>query len=102
LIEKINIVKNAGGICLEVPGILNHAAILAREYGIPCVVGLSDITKKVKEGEKMYIDGDTGEIRLLEREGIDLTYKPEILRVDFEKLKPYWFGKNFVLLYQMN
>jgi pyruvate,water dikinase len=101
-IEKINIVKNAGGICLEVPGILNHAAILAREYGIPCVVGLSDITKKVKEGEKMYIDGDTGEIRLLEREGIDLTYKPEILRVDFEKLKPYWFGKHFVLLYQMN
>ena len=51
-----------GGIVTEYGGILCHAAIVSREYGIPCVVCAQDATKIIKDGELITINGETGEI----------------------------------------
>jgi phosphohistidine swiveling domain-containing protein len=50
------------GVVTEYGGILCHAAIVSREYGLPCVVCATDIMKKVKNGETITINGATGEI----------------------------------------
>lgn len=101
-VEKIDRVKNAGGICLEIPSILSHAAIIAREYGIPCVVGAYNICNQIVDKERIEINGSTGEIKLLDREGIKLGYKPEPFNLKITKLQPYWFDKHFTLLYELD
>ncbi len=51
-----------GGIVTEYGGILCHAAIVSREYGIPCVVCAENATKLIKDGDTITINGETGEI----------------------------------------
>ena len=53
-----------GGIVTEYGGILCHAAIVSREYGIPCVVCAENATKLIKDGETITINGETGEIKI--------------------------------------
>ena len=50
------------GIVTEYGGILCHAAIVSREYGIPCVVCAESATKLIKDGDVITINGETGEI----------------------------------------
>jgi pyruvate,water dikinase len=50
------------GIVTEYGGILCHAAIVSREYGIPCIVSCTGIMDKIKDGETITINGTTGEI----------------------------------------
>ena len=50
------------GIVTEFGGILCHAAIVSREYGIPCVVCAENATKLIKDGDRITINGETGEI----------------------------------------
>ena len=50
------------GIVTEYGGILCHAAIVSREYGIPCIVCTKDATKLIKDGSTISINGSTGEI----------------------------------------
>ena len=50
------------GIVTEYGGILCHAAIVSREYGIPAVVNCHDALKKIKDGQKITIDGSTGNV----------------------------------------
>ena len=47
-------------------GALSHAAIVAREYGIPGVVGTRDATVRIPDGTRVRVDGDTGEVTVLE------------------------------------
>lgn len=56
------------GVVTEYGGILCHAAIVSREYGIPCVVCTENATKLIKDGETITINGETGEIIFEERE----------------------------------
>jgi pyruvate,water dikinase len=49
----------------ETGGILSHCAIVAREYGIPAVVGATGATTLIKDGSQIEVDGDAGTIRLL-------------------------------------
>ncbi len=51
------------GIVTEYGGVLCHAAIVSREYGIPAIVSATGIMKEIKDGEKITINGTTGEIR---------------------------------------
>ncbi|MBV9830872.1 MAG: hypothetical protein JOZ82_04695 [Marmoricola sp.] len=44
---------------------LCHAAIVAREFGIPAVVGTGDPTTRVPDGARVRVDGTTGEVRVL-------------------------------------
>lgn len=53
------------GIVTEYGGILCHAAIVSREYGIPCIVCAHDVMKKIKDGSTITIDGTTGEIKIV-------------------------------------
>ncbi len=55
----------AGGVVLEVGGLLQHGSIIAREYGIPCVVGVFRATDLFEDGQWVEIDGGSGIVRLL-------------------------------------
>ena len=59
------IIKKAKGIITDEGGITCHAAIVARELKIPCVVGVKSATKKLKDGVKVVLNGDTGEVEII-------------------------------------
>jgi len=52
----------AKALISEVGGILCHTAIVAREIGVPSVVGVENVTKILKDGDIVKIDGELGEI----------------------------------------
>ncbi|MFN8642724.1 MAG: PEP-utilizing enzyme [Candidatus Binatia bacterium] len=54
-----------GGIVTDAGGLLSHAAIVAREYGIPGVVGTRDATRRIADGARVRVDGDKGEVTVL-------------------------------------
>jgi rifampicin phosphotransferase len=56
-----------GAIVTDRGGQLCHAAIVAREYGIPGVVGTKEATKRIPDGARVRVDGGAGEIRILSR-----------------------------------
>jgi pyruvate,water dikinase len=56
---------NAGGVLLETGGTLQHGASVAREMGKPCIVGIEDVTKTLKDGQTVQMDGTTGIIKIL-------------------------------------
>ena len=46
-------------------GITCHAAIISREFGVPCVVGTICATKKIKDGDYIEVDTFTGKVRII-------------------------------------
>lgn len=54
-----------GALVTDRGGQLCHAAIVAREYGIPGIVGTREATRKIQDGARVRVDGSTGEVRLL-------------------------------------
>lgn len=54
-----------GGIVTDAGGLLSHAAIVAREYGIPGVVGTREGTALIPDGARVRVDGGAGEVRVL-------------------------------------
>ena len=56
---------NAAAVVLEVGGILQHGAVIAREYGKPCVVGIDGLMTKLRDGQNVEVDGTAGVVRLL-------------------------------------
>jgi pyruvate,water dikinase len=56
---------NAAAIVLEVGGVLQHGAVIAREYGKPCVVGINRLMTKLHDGQIVEVDGTAGLIRLV-------------------------------------
>jgi pyruvate, water dikinase len=49
----------------DIGGAMSHAAIVAREYGMPAVVGTGHATKRIKTGQLVRVDGDRGIVRIL-------------------------------------
>lgn len=56
----IAVFSNASAIVVERGSLLSHSAIVARELGIPCVVGLKGATQWVEDGETLHVNGATG------------------------------------------
>ena len=56
---------NAAAIVLEVGGTLQHGALVAREYGKPCVVGVDRVVTRLRDGEPVEVNGTMGTVRLL-------------------------------------
>ncbi|WP_432664413.1 PEP/pyruvate-binding domain-containing protein [Wukongibacter baidiensis] len=56
---------NAAGVVLEVGGPLQHGAIIAREYGIPCVSGIYNAQSIIKDGDMLEVDGSSGIVRII-------------------------------------
>ena len=52
----------ASAVVADIGGPLSHAAIVAREYGIPAVLGTGDATSRIKDGEKIMVDGRKGSV----------------------------------------
>lgn len=53
------------GLVTEVGGLMTHGAVVAREYGLPAVVGVEDATRLIKDGQKIRVHGTEGYIELL-------------------------------------
>lgn len=54
--------KKAGGLVTDKGGQTSHAAIVSRELGLPCVVGTGSASKKLKNGQLVTLNGQTGEV----------------------------------------
>jgi phosphohistidine swiveling domain-containing protein len=57
------------GLVMERGGMLSHGAIIAREFGIPSIVGVADATRLIPTGATVCLDGDRGTVRLIEERG---------------------------------
>ena len=55
----------AGGLVMEVGGMMTHGAVVAREYGIPAVVGVHRATERLHTGQRIRVDGSTGQVVIL-------------------------------------
>ena len=53
----------AGALVLEMGGVISHGAVVAREYGIPAVVGVPDATTRLRTGQRVTVDGSAGTVR---------------------------------------
>ena len=56
---------NAAGVILEVGGLLQHGALVAREYGRPCIAGIDGATSLLKDGQEIEMDGASGVVKIL-------------------------------------
>ena len=54
-----------GAIVTDSGGLLSHSAIVAREYGIPGVVGTRTATDRIPDGARVRVDGDAGEVTVV-------------------------------------
>jgi rifampicin phosphotransferase len=52
----------AGGLVMEMGGAMSHGAVVAREYGIPAVVGVPSATEHITTGQQITVDGSTGTV----------------------------------------
>jgi pyruvate,water dikinase len=53
----------------DIGGVMSHAAIVAREYGLPAVVGTGYATARIKTGQRIRVDGGRGIVELIDEEG---------------------------------
>jgi len=60
----ITLFPSASAIVVERGSLLSHSAIVSREMGIPCIVGVSGLLRTLKTGDEIEIDGSTGEIKI--------------------------------------
>ena len=56
----------ASGVVTDIGGPLSHSSIVAREYGIPAVLGTAVATRRIRSGQLILVDGDAGTVRLLD------------------------------------
>jgi pyruvate, water dikinase len=58
--------KQVAGVIAEQGGMTSHAAIVAREMGIPAVLGIAGATRLIRSGDAVRVDGDRGEVHLVD------------------------------------
>jgi phosphoenolpyruvate-protein kinase (PTS system EI component) len=54
-------------VVTEHGGLLSHAAITAREFGLPAVLGVNNVTQTIKSGTEVFVDGSNGVIKIIEK-----------------------------------
>ena len=59
----------AGALVMEVGGVVSHGALVAREYGVPAVAGITDAMTRLRTGQRVRVDGTNGSVTLLDRPG---------------------------------
>jgi phosphohistidine swiveling domain-containing protein len=57
----------ASALVIDIGGPISHGAIVARELGVPCVIGTRDGTAKIRSGDRLRVDGGKGEVVVLAR-----------------------------------
>jgi pyruvate,water dikinase len=61
-----------GGLVTEVGGLMTHGAVIAREYGLPAVVGVEDATRLIRDGQRIRVHGTEGYVEILPEENTGL------------------------------
>src|SRR5690606_3909970 len=59
----------ARGLVTDIGGILAHGSIVAREYGIPAVMGTGNATQRITSGQQTLVHGDAGTVTLIDQSG---------------------------------
>lgn len=59
----------AGALVMEVGGMMTHGSVVAREYGIPAVVGVHHATTRLRTGQRVRVDGTNGRVTILDEVG---------------------------------
>jgi phosphohistidine swiveling domain-containing protein len=54
------------GLATEIGGLISHGAVIAREYGLPCLIGVEGAPKLFKTGDIVLLDTEKGELIKLE------------------------------------
>jgi phosphoenolpyruvate synthase/pyruvate phosphate dikinase len=57
-----------GGLVTEVGGLMTHGAVIAREYGLPAVVGVEQATRRIRDGQRIRVHGTDGYVEILPQE----------------------------------
>ncbi|MDA2921645.1 PEP-utilizing enzyme [Patescibacteria group bacterium AH-259-L07] len=65
--QMIIAMKKAGAIITEQGGIASHAAIVSREFRIPCLVGVAKVTKVLKDGDFVEVDAEKGIVKVIKK-----------------------------------
>lgn len=63
--EAVLVMERAAGLVFETGGPASHAAVLARELGVACVVGVAGAVDTIRNGDLVAISGATGEVRVV-------------------------------------
>jgi pyruvate,water dikinase len=53
----------------DIGGVMSHAAIVSREYGLPAVVGTGTATSRIRTGQQLHVDGSTGVVTIVDGDG---------------------------------
>jgi pyruvate,water dikinase len=56
----------ASALLMESGGVLSHGAIVAREFGLPAVAGLPGIQQRLRTGQRVRVDGNTGTVHIFD------------------------------------
>jgi pyruvate, water dikinase len=63
--DYVPIMKKAAAIVAEEGGITAHVSVVSREFGIPCVVGVTNVTEILKDGDMVEVDAERGIVKKL-------------------------------------
>jgi len=58
--------RRLSAVVTELGGVISHAAIVARENGLPAVVGIPEATRRIRDGQRVRVDGATGSVEVVE------------------------------------
>ena len=94
---QLSSIKQASGVVTEEGGITSHAAILARELGIPAVVGVPGVTTWVQAGDSILIDGDHGTIILNTSNHKEITLQPSPVSLEKTPSLDYPIGTQLMV-----
>ena len=61
-----SVLERAAGLVLETGGVLSHGAIVARELGIPALVGVADATRAIPDGARIVLDASAGRVTIVD------------------------------------
>ena len=57
----------AGAVVTELGGLTSHAAVVSREFGTPCVIGIKDVMKILKDDDLVEVDANKGIVKILKK-----------------------------------
>jgi pyruvate,water dikinase len=60
-----SIMFTSAALVVDIGGLLSHAAVVARELGVPCVMGTQEGTRRLRTGDLCRVDGHAGTVELL-------------------------------------
>jgi pyruvate,water dikinase len=65
----VSLFLTAGALVIDIGGPMSHGAIVARELGVPCVIGTGDGTRRISTGDRVRVDGHAGTVEVLRISG---------------------------------